>query len=372
MERRTFPIRSGDRHQEIGFGYGAETSTDGLPYWTEGAAYEFTLAEIEAIEEATERLHEICMRHAESIVASGDYPEEYGFSDAAKAAIERSWTRGHKHVYGRFDLLFSEGRIKLYEYNADTPTALLEAAVAQWDWLEASPVPNRDQFNSIHEKLVARWAELVPPGSRLHLFATREGPSEDWGNIQYMAETAYQAGIEIYVDEIESITHESTGFCDAEGGEIIHAFKLYPWEWMFDDPFGELLPDSGVRWFEPAWKLLLSHKALLPLLWHRYPGEEYLLPAYFEEVDGFIQKPVLGREGANVKRRGALIEGSLHVPEYDNGYIYQAYDPRPEFDGWHPVIGSWMIGDEPAGIGIREDRTLVSGNGSHFIPHYFV
>jgi glutathionylspermidine synthase len=55
-----------------------------------------------------------------------------------------------------------------------------------------------------------------------------------------------------------------------------------------------------------------------------------------------------------------------------NGYIYQQYAPLPDFQGKHPVVGSWVIGDEPAGIGIREDNTIISGNGSHFVPHYFV
>ncbi|HET7160036.1 MAG TPA: glutathionylspermidine synthase family protein, partial [Burkholderiales bacterium] len=45
--------------------------------------------------------------------------------------------------------------------------------------------------------------------------------------------------------------------------------------------------------------------------------------------------------------------------------------PLPEFDGNYPVIGSWVIGDAPAGIGIREDVTPVTSNTSRFIPHYF-
>ena len=91
----------------------------------------------------------------------------------------------------------------------------------------------------------------------------------------------------------------------------------------------------------------------------------------------FIKKPILGREGANIQLSGTfsdtLVDGSHQVPEYDtNGYVYQEYAPLPDFQGKHPVVGSWIIGDEPAGIGIREDNTIISGNGSHFVPHYFV
>jgi glutathionylspermidine synthase len=36
------------------------------------------------------------------------------------------------------------------------------------------------------------------------------------------------------------------------------------------------------------------------------------------------------------------------------------------------VVGSWIIGDEAAGIGIREDESPITKNTSRFLPHYFV
>jgi glutathionylspermidine synthase len=35
------------------------------------------------------------------------------------------------------------------------------------------------------------------------------------------------------------------------------------------------------------------------------------------------------------------------------------------------VIGSWIVGDRPAGVCLREDALLVTTNMSHFVPHYF-
>jgi glutathionylspermidine synthase len=35
------------------------------------------------------------------------------------------------------------------QYNANTPTALLEVAIAQWYWLQ-DVFPKSDQFNSLH------------------------------------------------------------------------------------------------------------------------------------------------------------------------------------------------------------------------------
>jgi glutathionylspermidine synthase len=392
MLRKNFEKRGdyAERLDEIGFQYHRVLSTDKEQYWTEGVAYEFTLQEIEKIETVSESLHQICLETVTDIIESGDYPEGFGLSDQSKALIEHSWKNADLHIYGRFDLLVEpSGNIKLYEYNADTPTALLEAAVAQWHWLEeTADVPHRDQFNSIHEKLIARWNEAKPMDfiPTLYFFAAKTGPFEDWGNLEYLADTAMQGGWQVHLEEIENIGYnaELEAFVDAAEIPIEFAFKLYPWEWMMTEPFGEFVISSPTQWFEPAWKMLLSNKAILPVLWQRYPNHPNLLPAFFENDKPsvsfqymFVKKPILGREGANIHLAGtfadSLMEGSHQLAEYDkDGYIYQQYAPLPDFDGRHPVVGSWIIGDEPAGIGIREDRTLISGNGSHFVPHYFI
>ena len=127
--------------------------------------------------------------------------------------------------------------------------------------------------------------------------------------------------------------------------------------------------------FEPPWKLLLSCKGLLPVLWELYPGHPNLLPCYFEAgrlSERFVKKPLFSREGANVEIHGP--RGVYRRPgSYGaEGYVYQGYAPLPAFDGNYPVIGSWVIGNEPGGMGIREDVNPVTTNLSRFVPHYFV
>ena len=392
MLRKNFEKRDdyAARLNEIGFQYHSVLSTDNEQYWTEGVAYEFTLEQIEEIESVSENLHQMCMETVGKIIESGDYPHGFNLNEQSKSLIEHSWNNDDFHIYGRFDLLVEpSGAIKMFEYNADTPTALLESAVAQWQWLEqVEDISHRDQFNSIHEKLIARWnlAKSDVANPMLYTLATKEGPYEDWGNIEYLADTAMQGGWQIHIEEIENIgfdPHNCT-FVDPAGNPIDNAFKLYPWEWMMEETFGECVVDCPTKWFEPPWKMLLSNKAILPVLWKKYPDHPNLLPSFFEDEKPssdlkymFVKKPILGREGANIHLSGTfadtLIEGSHQLPEYDgDGYIYQQYAPLPNFQGKHPVVGSWIIGDEPAGIGIREDNTIISGNGSHFVPHYFV
>ena len=53
------------------------------------------------------------------------------------------------------------------------------------------------------------------------------------------------------------------------------------------------------------------------------------------------------------------------------GYIYQALADVPNFEGNFPVIGSWVIDGESAGMGIRESDTQITDNTSRFVPHLF-
>jgi glutathionylspermidine synthase len=152
---------------------------------------------------------------------------------------------------------------------------------------------------------------------------------------------------------------------------------LYPWEWMINEAFAEPLKwtNGHVQWIEPAWKMVLSNKGILPILWELFPDHPNLLPAYREDYlfppgTEYVQKPLLSREGANVTLHSAWRPEIATTGDYgEEGFVFQEYAPLPEFDGWHPVIGSWVIGGEAAGMGIRESRTIITDNLSRFVPH---
>ena len=95
----------------------------------------------------------------------------------------------------RLDLAYDgTGAPRLLEYNADTPTGLVEAAVAQWFWLK--DVDDRgDQYNSIHERLIDAWKKLhARDGGPLHFAAmTRTDSPEDYITAEYLRDTAIQA-----------------------------------------------------------------------------------------------------------------------------------------------------------------------------------
>ena len=99
---------------------------NGKEYWNESACYEFSAKEIDRIEDATQELHNMCLVYVDFVVKNGLYDSNYNFDDYTKTLIEHSWNAGHKSLYGRFDLgIDKNGNIKMFEYNADTPTSLL-------------------------------------------------------------------------------------------------------------------------------------------------------------------------------------------------------------------------------------------------------
>ena len=350
-------------------------SPEGAPYWDETCCYVFTADEVDVLEAATSELDHMCLELVDRVVKAGDEAyQRLCIPRLAWEAIERSWTAREKSLYGRFDLRFDgNGPPQLLEYNADTPTALFEAAVVQWEWLEALQ-PGKDQFNSLHEKLIEAWSRFGF-GRTLVYFAAVKGNAEDRGTVDYLRDTAIQAGLDTAGIEIEDIGWDGGRFLDLADEPIDALFKLYPWEWIVDEEFGGHLLSGAARVIEPAWKMVLSNKAALALLWDMAPNHPNLLPAALEpgRIEGaVVRKPIFGREGANVQ----VIEAGRVVAETGGeygaeGFVYQARAPLPAFAGNYPVIGSWVVASQPAGMGIREDATAITTDDSRFVPHFF-
>lgn len=359
------------------------THEDGKPYWKEGVAYQFSLPQIETLEAATAELQALCLKAIEHILATGRY-RDFAIPDVMIPVITASWEQDEVSIYGRMDLAFAgQGPPKLLEYNADTPTSLLEAAVIQWFWLQ-DLMPQRDQFNALHERLVEAWKRAKGFLPLATLAFLHQDAEEDIQTVAYLRDTADRAGLQSLQLFVEDLGWDETRslFVDLDNQPVPAAFKLYPWEFMVKDAFGQHLAKQPqpCRFLEPAWKMLLSNKAILAVLWELNPGHPNLLPAYLDgsrdlAPRGFIQKPLLGREGANVTlyRPGLPPLSSPVQPAYGRkGSVFQALAPIPEMDGFYPVLGSWVVDGEPAGMGIRESEGPITGNTIAFVPHFIL
>lgn len=351
-----------ERVEALGFDF----HTLDAPYWIEDACFRFSERDIDLLEAVGDELHAMCLEAVAEVVRRGDHAR-LGLDDAAAMLVDRSWRAGEPALYGRMDIAWDgHGVPKLLEYNADTPTSLLEAAVVQWHWLEDTRA-GADQFNLIHEALVRRWKDILPAHARVH-FAGCLDEVEDRVTVEYLRETCAQAGFATELLDISGIGWKDDRFVDLADAGIATLFKLYPWEWLVVEPFAVHLPHAATRWIEPAWKQVLSNKSLLPLLWERHRGHPNLLPASHDprDIDGAtVAKPRFGREGEGVH----VSDRGMHFAE--PGMVYQAHAPLYRSDAGHALLGLWIVGDDAVGLGMREDASPITGNASRFIPHCF-
>ncbi|KAK8138729.1 hypothetical protein PG984_002109 [Apiospora sp. TS-2023a] len=410
------------------------------PYWPDNRYYSFTSHEIALLEEAGQDVFAMCCEAADYLVAHPDIvTEQMAIPAFCLKQIAASWNRepAWGSVYGRFDICFGgldhpdpSLRVpKFYEFNADTPTSLVEAATVQWQWLEQTG-HGHDQFNSLSERLVAAWrrnlalVEQQAGGHKLRGIPG-EASGEDAMNTTLLMATCEQAGYRaepLFMDQIGQSKHDGR-FYDHRGRHLDVVFKLYPWEWMVEQPFGEacfrdmerggndlLLPGvqegddnnsytGGTVWIEAPYKMLWSNKGLFAVLWQLFrddPRSKWLLPTYFEgeapaSLTRYARKPLLAREGADVTLHfdGRVLddtptgqygkEGWRCFPRSEtakrSGCRQKAEEEEEEEHGdapsttYYPVLGLWFVDGQPAGMGIREDTRRITANKSWFIPH---
>jgi glutathionylspermidine synthase len=372
--------------EEYGFTF---HTIDGEAYWDETAYYRFSLHEIENdIETPTENLHALCMDAVEKIVHNEQHLQQLCIPAAHWDLIAHSWQQRDFHLYGRMDFSYhgAGSSAKLLELNYDTPTSVYETGFFQWVWLEqqlqAGVLPaGADQFNSLQEKLIERFSQWPAKDVAALYFSCVRESIEDAGTIAYLRDCAHQAGLRTETLAIEDIGITADDqFCDLQDKPVNALFKLYPWEFIWPENYAQYLRSSRTQFIEPPWKAVLSNKGILPLLWQWHKGHPNLLESYFLGSSdsplppaGWVSKPLYSREGANIALHSEdgtniMTEGSYA----EEKRILQRVAPLPCTDGNYALIGSWVVGDSAAGMGIREDNTLVTRDTSRFVPHVIV
>lgn len=382
MKRHVISVRDNwtERAQEVGFTYhtaGRKSESGSGTYWDESVAYEFTEAEVDELEDATQELHARCLDAVDKVVHDPELMTRMGIPVQFHDYILRSWQRSDPSLYGRFDLAYDGASAPtMLEYNADTPTMIIETALMQWFWLQ-DVKPGQDQFNSLHEKLLERLQQIgtLMPKSQPLYFTGYEGNEEEHQTCLYLCDLAQQAGLQSEFMDLSKIGWTGSEFVTEQMEPMKFWFKLYPWEWMFQDEFGAhtCLDSAGI--LEPVWKSVLSNKGILPILYEMFPDHPNILPAYWTadpfHSQSYVAKPMLSREGANIQ----MVENGQVVAEtpgiYQGAKIFQK-KAATFTDGAHrAIIGSWVVGDQPAGMIIRDHDQLIVQDVSKVVPHWF-
>ncbi len=379
---------------------------DDPPYWVEAIDEPFCAIfdyrDIEIIREASLVLWRLALSAVEHVVNSSVSDQLFDklcIPQLLRPAVRQSWRRADHSLYGRFDFAYSEGGLKLLELNFDTPTSLYEAAVLQRLWLEDFEDDRNvcaDQFNILHQKLISCFARIARYDRLLH-FTSIKGIKEDEETVRYLQSCAIQAGHRTAFTHLEDLEVDDSGkLFDSDGRQIEQLFKLYPWEFITEEEkflqeilqrtsFVSLTESGSTAFFEPAWKCILSNKGILPIMWELAPDHPLLLKSNFDDQSqaarelreqAHVRKPIFGREGGSVSivlpsdSKDTCSKVWHNESTYGSeGFVLQSYYPLCQFQDYHVVIGSWIIDDQPAGVGLRADHNPITGNQAIFVPH---
>lgn len=379
---------------------------NGAQYWNEEVAYEFTTEEQTVLEDATNEVQERCLEAVQYVIDNPDLLFKLGIPEKFHAHVKDSWNRMDPSLYGRMDFAYLGGTShpKLLEYNADTPTVVMETAVLQWDWLKQTR-PDQDQFNFLHEALIESFRKIrlqMPVGETLYIIGLEELPEEYYTCI-YLQDLAQQAGHKSKFLDLKSVGYneDKKEFVDLQNNTIKYWFKLYPCEWLVEEEFGKYIPNR-FGMIEPAWKMILSNKGILPILHQLFPDHPNILPASFDHPVGdldqwqylqwerkassedleayargelypfdYVSKPMLSREGANIDyyETGKLKHRT--GGEYTGPRIYQEFAPTFSDQGHKAIIGSWIANSEACGIMVRDVKGLIVQDTTSVVPHWF-
>ena len=371
---------------------------EGSRGWSEDRYYEFTRSEIIEIEDATIAIHDALFTAIDVVCQNPLEMTRMGIPVAFQSLVAESWIRRDPTVSLRFDLARNrDGQIKLIEINGDTPTTVIETALIQWFWLvdnfpDLATQEEPGQFNSLHERLKSAWmkiAERVPQDDWM-AFSAHTDSLEEFATCEYHRDLATQCGLRTgFVDicpeagrsqflynPIEDVFHEPGGH------KINYWYKLYPWEWLWNEEFGPQLARLGHQMgiIEPAWKVVCSNKAILSVL-HKYnPDHPNLVPAFDYHAStlgqNFVKKPIWGREGTGIElvRDGQVIKTSANTPDpvsNEVSPVYQSLIDVQQVDGHYVQFGSWIADNEPSGMIIRESNTPIITGQSPVVPHLY-
>lgn len=341
-------------------------------YWIKDYYYEFDESEIDYIGKNSELAHELCVNCVEYLIKRPDYLKKLHFSNKAIDLIAESYFNGDDSFIGRFDFYYHDNKLKLYEYNGDTPAMIIESGLCQKLWSEKHSFKD---VNILYEESYKKIMELSKKSKdKIIYFLCDKNTNEDTKNMLFLKNIADKIGFTTYFVDITDLVIIDNYFYDSRNNYKIEImFKSFPWEWYFHLFDYEI----STAIYEPMWKFLLNNKILLVALSDLYYNKvDFILESKFSLLDlttknnGYVKKPYMSREGSNI----ILFENGKKIDEttgmYGNeGYIYQELKKLPEYNGMYPMLGSWIMNGKFAGIGMRETSRLITDGSAYFVPY---
>jgi glutathionylspermidine synthase len=370
---------------ELGFTW---ADLDEEPYWIDQSV-SMEAAAYEELMDASGKLWQVFDQAARFIIGKHDLYEQLSIPEVLWDGLDQLEPNPNGSIsrYARFDFSVSqEGKIKLLELNADTPTGYVEASVVT-PWMNEQHnlySPNNQMASLLKEA----WAIELPAYAACVGYGTH---TEDTGTIDMLVR---HSELPVTCVDCLDLWVDEGVLKDGQDQPISSLFALYPKEWMAVDDGGEALAYSienqFVELYNPLHAIILQSKGLQSIIWglHELESEmftaeqhqtieKYMLQTYNSPIfeGSYVSKSMFGREGGSVRMFNMQGEMDLQDEDgFDTSQLFaEVYQERAElplisFDhgDYHLLTGVFIINGVPCGL-LGRAGGLITGNTSYFV-----
>ncbi|MDM5427031.1 glutathionylspermidine synthase family protein [Bacillus mycoides] len=385
-------------------------------FWSDLYECEYSLFHVFPITEqtmkqlqvATERMGKIFFKTARILRnLSNEQLLELGFPTASLPFI-RLKGMYPESVISRFDFALTEdNRIKMLEFNSDTPTFIVECFQMNGKVCEELDYddPNANQERLLSSGITKAVMEFTKGMEDPNVvFTAHLEHIEDWNTTMYLSGLCH---VENKVMPMTELRITDDALVDRDGLPIDVLYRqTYPIEDLIEDQDPEtgdlvgvellqLVKEGKLFIINPLSAFLLQPKSIQCLIWGLaeegafYTSEEqkwikeYMLPTYLEPdlffgKSPFVQKPSFGREGDTITIRDKdtnIMIRNAHETYKSSLPIFQKYTELPVvfletekgIEKLSYVFGAFLIAGKASSIGIRAGEKI-TGNESYYLP----
>ncbi|MCQ6565411.1 glutathionylspermidine synthase family protein [Bacillus mycoides] len=385
-------------------------------FWSDLYECEYSLFHVFPITEqtmkqlqvATERMGKIFFKTARILRnLSNEQLLELGFPTASLPFI-RLKGMYPESVISRFDFALTEdNRIKMLEFNSDTPTFIVECFQMNGKVCEELGYddPNANQERLLSSGITKAVMEFTKGMEDPNVvFTAHPEHIEDWNTTMYLSRLCH---VENKIMPMTELRITDDALVDRDGVPIDVLYRqTYPIEDLIEDQDPEtgdlvgvellqLVKEGKLFIINPLSAFLLQPKSIQCLIWGLaeegafYTSEEqkwikeYMLPTYLEPdlffgKSPFVQKPSFGREGDTITIRDKdtnIMIRNAHETYKSSLPIFQKYTELPVvfletekgIEKLSYVFGAFLIAGKASSIGIRAGEKI-TGNESYYLP----
>lgn len=390
---------------------------EGIFTWDELYDQEYALASIHLISReyrreiafATEKLGAVFTRTAQVIQqGSDDLLATLDIPPAAFQAVRVQIQPNLATLIGRFDFAPTPAGLKLLEFNADTPSGVVEAFYVNEAVCRAYQVENPNA--GMERQLTAAFQESVAAYRRQGflteniVFSALDWHVEDAGTSRYLlrqsglnAQFVPLKDLKICQNQLQAILGDH--FLPVHILHRLHPLEILAAEQDTDGyPTGphclDLIAQGRTAIINPPIALISQSKALQAILWNLYETNEFLTPAERELVGTYMlptylenrfaghtpyaAKPVWGREGNSVTlydNTGCPIAADPQIDYQAQPKVYQqladletatVITSGGRYKG-HLLWGSFLVGGQASAI-VARIGSKITGNMAYYLP----